>query len=111
MNESITFCNECHHEFFPDLQTEGVTHQINYFDCPSCGYRYTSFVTDPQVRRWMKEVRDIHQEKQVAARKYMDKKITEGQYKREIDNINKKQGKIKKKAKKRMDELKKRLSV
>lgn len=85
-------CDKCSKKFEVKMKkrTHGVDITEHYFICPKCRKRYTSYVTDQEVRRLQKEVRVLSKELREHAAY-----SSPATYKEKVDEIDAKQKKNK----------------
>lgn len=56
-------CNECGEQFIINERIRKHPNAIEetYFKCPHCNYEYTVLVTDPPLRKEIKEIKKLHE--------------------------------------------------
>lgn len=65
----------------------GVDVIETYFMCPNCKQRYTSIVTNQDIRRKQKEIRDLNKDLHVISQDFVAGKATLEQYDEKIKEI------------------------
>lgn len=77
------YCNECNTDFaiVPKKKKHGQGIQETYFTCPECSFHYTAFITDANVRKIQREVRQLMgPDKQQIGKSYKHETISEEAY-------------------------------
>ena len=74
MSDERIKCESCNAEFEPliEKRAEGDLEYL-FFRCPSCGARYTVTVTDPPLRKQIREYTELAEEGR-------QRRLTESQY-------------------------------
>ncbi|MDW0113773.1 hypothetical protein QT711_11295 [Sporosarcina saromensis] len=97
-------CDECKKSF--DIKPRKKTHGVNlietYFKCPHCKMHYTSFVTDQEVRRRQREMKELNKELHAIASEMVAGKASAEKYDDKLKEIETKKTELKK----MMDSLK-----
>lgn len=62
-NLNTVECNECNEQFIINEKIRKHPNAIEetYFECPSCEYEYIVLVTDPPLRKEIKEIKKLHE--------------------------------------------------
>ncbi|WP_339161776.1 hypothetical protein [Siminovitchia sp. FSL W7-1587] len=77
-----------------------------YFVCPHCQRRYTAFVTNAEIRKRQREIRQLHESVNKPAKDFTAGRIDKHEYKQAIDKIHEKIHKKKAELEPLMQELK-----
>lgn len=56
-------CDKCNKLFkvMPKQKKHGQGLKETYFTCPYCEERYTGYITDKEIRKWQREVRELRE--------------------------------------------------
>jgi|SRR5699024_329225 len=85
-------CDECGELFGIknyEVKKQGTSIVLTWFDCPHCGYRYLSHVTNNKVRRNQDRIKRIFEAmKYITSKRRMDRKYEE------IEKLREENGKI-----------------
>lgn len=84
-----TTCNQCHKKFNIKLKTKthGISIKESYFVCPHCKTKYIAFILDAECRRMQNKINKLRGNKNNPAQLFIQNKISEQEYKKQIDLI------------------------
>ncbi|MBS4198601.1 hypothetical protein KHA93_02925 [Bacillus sp. FJAT-49732] len=105
-------CDNCHKNFTikPQEKKHGKGITETYFTCPHCDARYTAFVTNADIRKRQREIRQLHESVQQHVKDFADGRINEQDYKQTIGKINEKINKKKAELEPMMKEMKNKVA-
>ena len=103
-----TTCDECKHDFNIKLRTKthNYTTKETYFICPNCKHKYIVSILNPDCKRLQNQINKLRQTKNKPAQLFYENKISESEYKKQIDLIDNKIKQLKSSLKIKMDTLK-----
>lgn len=93
---NIVECDHCHRTITirPKEKKHGKGIVETYFVCPHCQHRYTAFVTNAEVRKKQREIRQLHESVNKPAKEFTAGRIDKHEYKQAIDKIHKKKAEL-----------------
>lgn len=110
---NIVDCDHCHKPFNiqPKEKKHGKGITETYFICPHCKHRYTSFVTNAEIRKRQREIRQLHESVNKPAKDFAAGRISQPEYVQVIGEINEKINKKKAALEPMMQELKNKVQA
>lgn len=103
-----TTCDKCSEDFRIKLKTKtyNISVKESYFICPHCKTKYVAFILDAECRRMQSKINKLRATKNNPAQLFTRNKISEQEYKKQIDSIDNQIKRVQSALQVKMDALK-----